>query len=279
MRRIDAHHHVWDLAVRDQPWAVHLPELYRTFDFDELLPQLAAARIDGTIIVQTVTVTEETPELLALALSTPQIAGVIGWLPLDQPDVSDRLMRLSGGPGGHALVGVRHQVQEEPDPRYLDRADVRRGLRAVAEGGVTYDLVVNSAQWNSVPGAVRAVPELRFVLDHAGKPPVADALPGPWKAWISELALLPNIAVKLSGLFTEAGADWTASAIRPYVDHLLESFGSARVMFGSDWPVSTLRANYGDVVAVTQSLLDGASQSEIDNVFGRTAAHWYGLEE
>ena len=144
MTIIDAHHHVWDLAVRDQPWIAgqEMAAIRRTFTVDDLRPAARAAGVGATVVVQTVTVAEETPELLALAAADPLVAGVVGWTDLTSPAVSDELARLAGGPGGGRLAGVRHQVQSEPDPDWLRRPDVIRGLRAVAAAGLAYDLVV-----------------------------------------------------------------------------------------------------------------------------------------
>src|SRR3954466_5251303 len=137
--RIDAHHHLWDLAVRDQPWITgpELAPLRRSFSVEDLA---AVATVDATVVVQTVTVPEETPDLLALAAAHDLIAGVVGWIDLTADDASEALGALRERPGGERLVGIRHQVQGEPDPEWLCRADVRRGLRAVARAGLVYDL-------------------------------------------------------------------------------------------------------------------------------------------
>lgn len=276
--RIDAHHHVWDLAVRDQPWTAGLPALRRSFRFDELRPQLDANAIDATVLVQTITVPEETPELLALAAAEPRVAGVVGWVDLTAPDVADRVKHLRELPGGERLVGVRHQVQEEPDARWLCRADVRRGLAAVAEADLAYDLLVRPHQLPAAVETVRALPQLRFVLDHAGKPEIATGALEHWRAEIRALAALPNVAVKLSGLVTEADHQaWTVGQLRPYVDVLFETFGAVRVMYGSDWPVCLLAATYAQVIAAATELSGALSPAEQAQVFGDTAAAWYRL--
>jgi L-fuconolactonase len=275
--RIDAHHHLWDLDVRDQPWTAELPALRRSFGIDELRPTLVANEVDATVLVQTISVADETPELLALADAEPVIAGVVGWIDLTAPDAADQLARLQDGEGGGRLVGIRHQVQEEPDPRWLCRADVRRGLAAVGEAGLAYDLLVKPQQLDSAVDTVRALPDMRFVLDHAGKPAIRDGAIQPWHAEIAELAQLPNVAVKLSGLVTEAADEWTVEQLRPYVDVLLQAFGPFRIMFGSDWPVCLLAASYREVVAAAHELTSQLSSAERDDVFGETAARWYGI--
>ncbi|MFF3656504.1 amidohydrolase family protein [Streptomyces olivochromogenes] len=278
--RVDAHHHVWDLSVRDQDW-INGPELQplrRDFALADLAPQARAAGVDRTVLVQTITVPEETPEFLALAAQGELIAGVVGWTDLTRPDVADELARLRELPGGRHLKGIRHQVQGEPDPEWLLRADVRHGLAAVADAGLVYDLVVLPHQ---LPACVRAAaghPGLTFVLDHLGKPPIATGALQPWATAVRALAALPNTVCKLSGMVTEADlAKWTVDGLRPYADTVLDAFGPGRLMFGSDWPVCTLAASYGQVVQVAEELTGGLGAEERAEVFGGTATRVYRL--
>jgi L-fuconolactonase len=275
--RIDAHHHLWDLDVRDQPWTAELPALRRSFDIDDLAPELASAGIDATVLVQTITTPDETPELLATAAGSPLIAGVVGWVDLEAPDVAHQIAALRELPGGDALVGIRHQVQGEPDPDWLTRPSVLRGLAAVAAAGLSYDLLVIPEQLPAAIAAARQLPELRFILDHAGKPRISQGELEPWSGFIASLAALPNVAAKLSGLTTEASAQWSVSELQPYVDVLFGSFGASRIMFGSDWPVSLLAAPYSETVAAAEHLLRGASEADREAVFGATALEWYQL--
>jgi L-fuconolactonase len=274
--RIDAHHHVWDLAAREQPWTTDIPLLRRTFTVDELRPALRAHRIDATVVVQTLPVEPETPELLRLAARDPQVAAVVGWVELTAPDVGDRLARLGELPGGEALVGVRHGVQDEADPDWLLRPEVRRGIAAVGTAGLVYELLVRPDQLAAAVRTVADLPDVRFVLDHAGNPEIRpDALP-PWAARLTALAACPNVAVKLSGLVTRT-APWSAAALRPYSDALLETLGPDRLMFGSDWPVCLLAAGYDEVIGVAEELTAALSPPERAAVFGTTAADWYGI--
>jgi L-fuconolactonase len=277
---VDAHHHVWDLTVRDQDWLTG-PErapLRRNFTLADLAPEASAAGVDRTVLVQTVTVPEETPELLALAAAHPLVAGVVGWTDLTRPDITDELARLRDLPGGDLLKGIRHQVQAEADPEWLLRADVRRGLAAVAAAGLVYDLVVLPHQLPACARAAAALPGLTFVLDHAGKPPVASGAVEPWASGARALADLPHTVCKLSGLVTEAApGSWSHADLRPYADVVLDAFGPGRTMFGSDWPVCTLEAAYGDVLATARALtghLDDAGRRE---VFETTAVRVYDL--
>jgi L-fuconolactonase len=275
--RIDAHHHVWDLAVRDQEWTRGIPVLRRSYLFDDLRPELVAGGVDGTIVVQTVTVPEETPELLSLAHHHREILGVVGWVDLTDPDVAGRLAALRSGEGGEWLVGVRHQVQGESDPEWLLRPDVLHGLAAVARAGLVYELLVTHDQLPQAVAVVDRVPGLRWVLDHAGKPPVAERALEPWRAHLSALAESADVACKLSGLLSEAGADWKVDDLRPYAEHVLSAFGADRVMAGSDWPTCLTHASYTRAREVQDDLLSGLSAADTAAVTGGTAERWYRL--
>ncbi|MFJ8025619.1 amidohydrolase family protein [Streptomyces sp. NPDC096311] len=278
--RVDAHHHVWDLSVRDQDWITgpELQPLRRDFGVADLAPQARAAGVDRTVLVQTITVPEETPEFLALAAQGELIAGVVGWTDLTRPDVADELARLRELPGGRHLKGIRHQVQGEPDPEWLLRPDVRDGLAAVAEAGLVYDLVVLPHQLSACVRAAAGHPGLTLVLDHLGKPPIATGALRPWATAVRALAALPNTVCKLSGMVTEADhGKWTVDGLRPYADTVLDAFGPGRLMFGSDWPVCTLAASYGQVVDVAEELTGGLGAAERAEVFGGTATRVYRL--
>ncbi|WP_330324178.1 amidohydrolase family protein [Streptomyces pseudovenezuelae] len=278
MTVVDAHHHVWDLSVRNQDWIASDSPLRRNFTLADLAPEATAAGVDRTVLVQTVTVPEETPEFLALAAGHELVAGVVGWTDLTRPDIADELARLRSLPGGTHLKGIRHQVQGEPDPGWLLRPDVRRGLTAVADAGLVYDLVVLPHQLPACVKAAESLPQLTFVLDHLGKPPIASGSPEPWATDVRALAALPNTVCKLSGMVTEADlATWTIDDLRPYADTVLEAFGPDRLMFGSDWPVCTLGATYGETMSVTKELTAGLGASEQADVLGGTATRTYGL--
>jgi L-fuconolactonase len=282
MTIIDAHHHVWDLAVRDQPWisGPAMAAIRRSFTPDDLRPHAAAAGVGATVLVQTVDVAAETPEMLALAARGPLVAGVVGWTDLTSPAIAGALDRLAAGPGGDRLVGIRHQVQSEPDPDWLRRPDVIRGLRAVAAAGLCYDLVVRPHQLPAAVHAAAAVPGLTLVLDHAGKPSVGGDITG-WAASLRDLAARPNTVCKLSGLVTELvpGVPPAArqAAFAEVADVVLSAFGADRVMFGSDWPVCLLASDYAGVVDLARSLTAGLSAAERAAVFGATAARAYQL--
>ncbi|MFJ4466454.1 amidohydrolase family protein [Streptomyces sp. NPDC089424] len=282
---VDAHHHVWDLSVRDQDWITgpELQPLRRDFTLADLVPLAAAASVDRTVLVQTVTVPEETPEFLALAAGHDLVAGVVGWTDLTRPDVADELARLRELPGGRYLKGIRHQVQGEPDPEWLLRPDVRRGLAAVADAGLVYDLLVLPHQLPASVRAAAALPGLTFVLDHLGKPSPAAGAPEPWASDIRALGELPNTVCKVSGLVTEmdrslwGGTSWPLAPLRPWWDTALDAFGPGRLMFGSDWPVCTVAATYAQVSYLAGALAIDLGPDERDAFFEGTATRVYDL--
>ena len=252
---IDAHHHLWDPGARRHAWLDALPSLCRPFGLDDFTPLARAHGVTASVLVQVLPSMAETGEFLAVAASGTLVAGVVGWADLTAPDVADQIARLRELPGGDRLAGLRHLVQDEPDPDWLDRAEVRRGLRALADAGLVYDLLVRPAQLPAAIRVARDLPGVSFVLDHGGKPGIARGQYEPWASLVAELAACPNVAGKLSGLVTEAGPHWSAAQIGPYASHLIDSFGPHRLMVGSDWPVCTLAATYGEVLDLAVSLL------------------------
>jgi L-fuconolactonase len=284
---VDAHHHLWDLAAREhrwlmgnQPWATdaELARLRRSFVLGDLAPLAAESGVTGTVVIQTVAEPWETPDLLALAAGPGGLlAGVVGWTDLTAPAVEDALAGLRALPGGSFLCGIRHPVLVEPDPDWLARPAVLGGLRALAAAGLTFDVVVLEHHLPAVVTAVRSVPELPFVLDHLGNPPVGSGdQSGPWAAAIRRLAALPNVTCKLSGMH---GAIATgADDLRPYYEAVLEAFGPERLLFGTDWPVSMLAAPYGEVCGLYRELTADLSAVEQEAVFERNARRFYGLQ-
>jgi L-fuconolactonase len=275
MDRIDAHHHIWDVTARRHDWLDPEPmaPVRRTFTLDDLAPHAAAAGVTRTVLVQVLPDLAETVEFLAQAAASDLVAGVVGWVDLTAPDAAAVLTAMPEG-----LVGVRHIVQSEPDPAWLNRPDVRRGLAAVEAAGLAYDLLTLPHQLPAAIDTARAMPGLTFVLDHLSKPPIASGELEPWRARITELAALPNVYCKLSGMVTEADwATWQVAGLRPYAEVVLEAFGPRRVMFGSDWPVCLLAAEYEQVAQAADELCAGLSEGERAEVFAGTARRAYNL--
>jgi L-fuconolactonase len=279
-RRIDAHHHVWDVALRDQPWITGpvMAPIRRSFGIEDLRPEAGAAGVTATVVVQTVAEVSETEELLDRAEATPLVAGVVGYVDLAAPDVGEQLDRLRELPSGGWLAGIRSPVQDEPDPGWLTYPAVLGGLREVARRDLVYDLLIRPHQLDAALTAVTRVPDGRYVVDHLSKPAIASGEWEPWASGVAALAARDNVSAKLSGLVTEASWNaWTTTDLRPYVDHAIEAFRPGRLLFGSDWPVCTLAAPYGRVVAATEELIGDLSTAERAAVMGDNAAAVYGL--
>ena len=272
---VDSHHHFWDPSRHDYPWmGDELASIRRRFGPEDLAPLLAAAGVDRTVLVQTISSVDETREFLATAAGTDFVAGVVGWVDLTEPSVGDTLAELRAGAGGTLLVGLRHQVHDEPDPRWLLRGDVQRGIEAVRDAGLVYDLLVKTRELPAAVELARTFPDLRFVLDHMAKPRIAAGPRDPeWEQAMAPLAGCPNVYCKLSGMVTEAKwSDWTPDDLQPYVSRVLEWFGPQRCMFGSDWPVCLLASEYARVVSTMRAIL-----GDDGDLFGATATRAYRL--
>ena len=279
---VDAHHHVWDLARRPQPWLdeLGLDALRRSFDTADLVADAAAGLcgrpLAATVLVQCLPVLAETEDLLQLAETDPLIAGVVGWVDLTAPDVSRQLDWLRTLPGGQLLVGIRHLVQAEPDPGWLLRTDVRRGLDEVAERGLCYDLLVLPHQLPATAALAEQSPQLRLVLDHAAKPPIRSGDLRDWARDLRTLAASPQVVCKFSGLITEADHErWSTQDLWPVAQELLDAFGPQRLMFGSDWPVCRVAGGWAAWASAAEELLGPLSSAELEQVLHGTARRTY----
>jgi L-fuconolactonase len=272
---VDAHHHLWDPAHRDYPWmGEELASIRRRFDAGDLKPLLDANGVDRTVVVQTVSSLDETREFLRAAAENEFIAGVVGWVDLTDPSVAKTVGELQRGEGGSFLVGIRHQVHDEPDPEWLLREEVQNGIAAVGEAGLVYDVLVRTRELPAALETVKRHAGMRFVIDHAAKPRIAaGARDEAWETALAQLAACANVTCKLSGLVTEADwKTWTPGQLEPYVNRVLGWFGPERCMFGSDWPVCLLAAPYADVLKALRSIAGDDA-----NIFGGTATRVYGL--
>jgi len=278
--RIDAHQHFWDPTRYEYPWMVGeaMEPVRRAFTPNDLAAELEAHGVASTVLVQTVSNLAETREFLDIAAHTDFVKGVVGWVNLTSPSVGDDLDELLDRPTGNRFVGVRHQVHDEPDPRWLCRDDVRRGLAAVQSRQLAYDLLVRARELPAATETVAAFPELQFVLDHIAKPRIIEGHDDSWSEHMPRLAALPNVSVKLSGMVTEAEwARWTSADLRPFVRAVVDWFGTDRVMFGSDWPVCLLAGSYGSVSAALADALGPLSPSEEQLLYRDNALTAYRL--
>ena len=276
---VDAHVHFWDPAPEEYPWMTgDYAAIRRRFGPEDLRPELVARGVSRSILVQTRSSLDETREFLALAEATEFIAGVVGWVDLVDPSVADTIAELRAGPAGDKLVGIRHQVQDEPDPDWLLRADVRRGLQAVEVAGLAYDLLVRPRELSAALATVRALPGLRFVIDHLAKPPIRSGVLEPWATLLQPIGDLPNASCKVAGLVTEADWErWRPDDFIPYVRQVVEVFGPERLLFGSDWPVCLVAASYVRVFDVASLMLEGLTPAERARMFGENAIAVYRL--
>lgn len=280
-RTVDAHQHFWDPARAEYPWMTEaLARVRRRFGPDDLRPLLTAQGIDRTVLVQTRSSLDETREFCATAAATDFVAGVVGWVDLTDPRVSETLRALKTSPAGGTLVGVRHQVHDEPDAGWLLRDDVRRGLRSVGDAGLAYDLLVRTRELPAALRVVREFPEMRFVIDHIAKPPIRTGKMDGWADAMAPFSDCDNVFCKLSGMITEADwSGWQSDDLVPYVRRVIGWFGEDRLMFGSDWPICLLAGSYVQVIDALRRALGGIPPRAWAKIMGENAVRFYRLEE
>jgi len=279
---IDSHHHLWDTSKRAYEWLANLPAIRRSFLPEDLRPLLQASGVDATVLVQTIADLDETREFLQFAADTDFIAGVVGWADLTAPNIDDVLSELKSGANGQYLAGIRHLVHDEDNPDWLLGEDVQHGLNALANAGLVYDVLVRPRELPSAITVARDFPHLKMVIDHIAKPPIASGELEPWASQMREFAALGHVACKLSGMVTEADREtWTPEDLKPYVATVMEIFAPDRLMYGSDWPVCLLAADYAEVIGALRTVLtelDVLNPESEAAIFGNTAIRWYGLD-
>jgi L-fuconolactonase len=271
--RIDAHHHLWTLARGDYGWLTPaLAPIYRDFGLADLAPHLAAAGIEGTILVQAAATEAETMFLLDIAESSDVVRGVVGWTDFDAADAAARIDALAAR---SLLVGLRPMVQDIADDDWLLGPALAPLLTAMARNGLVFDALVLPRHLPRLLQIVGRHPDLAFVLDHCGKPRLATGEIATWQRDIALLAQHPNIVCKVSGLVTEAAPDWKIADLRQAVDHVVACFGPQRLLWGSDWPVVDLAGGYAGWFAAAETLLADLSPREKAAIFGGNAARIY----
>jgi L-fuconolactonase len=273
--RVDAHQHYWRYdAVRDSWITPAMGVLRRDFLPADAVPLLAAARIDAVVAVQADQSDTETDFLLSLAERHEMIRGVVGWVDVRAADLAEQLDRYGSAP---RLKGFRHIAQGEPDD-FLARPDVITGVTVLGALGYSYDILIYPRQLAAAQQLVSSCPDVRFVLDHCAKPAIAGGDLQEWRAGLNRLARHENVTCKLSGLVTETSwRAWTDADLVPCLDAAAEAFGPERLMFGSDWPVCLLAAEYARVVDVIERWAVRLTTSEHERVFGGTAQDAYRL--
>jgi L-fuconolactonase len=271
---VDSHAHLWDLGRRDQPWIAANSPIRRNFGVGDLRAAIAPTPITRVVLAQVINDEDETRDFLEHSAREELIAGVVGWIDIAAANLSEKLSALTTT--GH-LVGIRHQLLAEADPvAWLQRSDVHRGLAELARSNLVFDLIIRPEHFAAAISVVRAHPSLQFVLNHIGKAPIAAGDLEPWATGLRRLAAEPNVACKLSGMMTIADVNsWTYDDIRPFTEVVVEAFGPSRLMFGSDWPVSTQAASYLQVFEVAELICSPLSASERHDILGGTARTIY----
>ncbi|WGF86505.1 amidohydrolase family protein [Marinivivus vitaminiproducens] len=272
--RIDSHQHFWRIERGDYGWMTPDMPIARDFLPDDLQPLLAEHDIGKTVLVQAAPTEAETAFLLKIARETDFVAGVVGWVDMAAAAAPERLADLARDPW---LVGIRPMVQDLPDDHWLSRPDLDDTFQALIELDLRFDALVKPRHLPALLGVIERYPQLRVVVDHGAKPEIADGNIAPWAEAMTEIADHRHVVCKLSGLVTEAAPDWTGDTLAPYVDHLLDRFGPERLMFGSDWPVVTLRCDYRTWLDVVERRLAGLRPAERAAIMGGTAHRFYNL--
>ncbi len=276
MLKIDAHQHFWKYNPDEYDWINdEMPELKRNYLPDQLQKHLKHNGFDGCIAVQARQSEEENDFLSGLAQDYPFIKGVIGWTDLQSEDIEEKLESLIRNP---VICGIRHLVQDEPDPRFMLNAKFMRGISCLKKYGFCYDILIRPGHLPVAEEFVKRFPDQKFVIDHIGKPDIKKHILQPWKDDIERIARHPNVCCKLSGMVTEAEwRGWQKSDFLPYLDVVFEAFGAGRLMIGSDWPVCTLSAEYDEALGIINDYLSVLSTDEQEKVLGGNAVRIYKL--
>ena len=275
MSFIDAHQHYWTLGLGHNDWpGPDLEPIFRDFGPGDLKPHLSAAAISRTVLVQAAPNVAETEFLLETAAREETVAAVVGWVDILAADAGRELQRLKAHP---KLKGIRPMLQGIDETAWILRPEAIAALDMLPQLDLRFDALIQPRHLPVIAALADRLPYLAIVVDHGAKPFIAEGSLEPWATDMAALARRPNVHVKLSGLVTEAGGNWSVERLRPYADHLLDVFGADRVMFGSDWPVVLLEAGYAEWFAAAQALTANCTEAERQAIFLGTAARFYGI--
>lgn len=279
MMCIDAHQHFWQIENRQGRWPPPaLAPLYRDFAPQDLLPALRRCRIAGTVLVPSLARMSDTEFMLELALRHDFILGVVGWIDLKSAAAP---VHIAGLVQHTKFRGLRAMLQELADDRWIDDPALDTAVQSMIDHGLSFDALVLQHHLPGLRTFAQRHPELPIVIDHAAKPPIARGARAGWQREIAALARLPNVHCKLSGLLTEAGSGCCQLRLQPYFEHVFASFGARRLMWGSDWPVLRLAADYDEWFTMARGLcaaLPGMHDEDLDAVFGGNAHRFYRLQ-
>lgn len=277
--KIDAHQHFWELERFDYAWldAPDLKPIRRDFVPADLLPHLKNRNIDRSVFVQTRHDVEENRWALALCESNSFLAGIVGWVDLASEQCEAQLLEFKDHP---KFLGIRHITQDEPDEDFIVRDEVIRGLQVLEKHQVPFDLLFFVRHLKHAVTVAKACPDLPLVIDHLAKPRIKEQSVADWEANFRAAARCDNIYCKLSGMVTEADWEsWKPTDLKPYIDIALDAFGPSRLMYGSDWPVCELAASYEQVYDALAENISALSNSEQEQILGKTAARFYGIPD
>lgn len=273
--KIDAHHHFWNYNPVEYDWIDDsMPVIRRSFLPTDLRNEIETAGIDGVVSVQARQTLEETDWLLQLASENDFIKGVVGWLPLADPNMTELLQQYAEF---EKLKGIRHIVQGQP-AGFLDAPEFNQGISQLNKHDLVYDILIFENQLEEAIRLVDRHPDQPFVLDHIAKPKIKNAQLNPWQKNIRSLAKRDNVSCKLSGMVTEADPqNWNEQQIQPYLETVLSAFGPQRLMFGSDWPVCLLATDYSQWSKLIQNYIAPLSGVEQAAIMGENASRIYKL--
>ena len=276
--RIDAHQHFWKYDsvtyswISDAMWVIR-----RDYTPADLLPLLRAAEMDGCVTVQVNQTEVENKEMLVLAEQNDFIRGIVGWIDLQHPEVEFRLEWYKDA--YPKLKGFRHILQGERDRALMLKPAFKRGIGSLRKFGYTFDILIFPDQLGYTREFVASFPDQPFIIDHIAKPYIKDRfITEEWKDAIRAVAAYPNVSCKISGMVTEADwKNWKPEHFRPYLDAVVDSFGPERIVFGSDWPVCLVAAEYAQVIGIVEDYFAGFSADEQAAFFGGNATRFYNL--
>lgn len=272
--KIDAHQHFWQVERGEYGWLTpELGVLYRDYGPEDLTPLLKRCAIDGTVLVQAAPTLAETEFLIGLAEKNSFIKGVVGWVDFESPNAVKDIERLAKSPH---LVGLRPMIQDIEDTDWMLKPQLNPAFEALIAADLTFDALVFPRHLSNLQTLLAGYPSMRVVIDHGAKPQIASKQFDVWAADMSALAKNTGAFCKLSGLITEAASDWQPIDLKPYMDHLISSFGADRLIWGSDWPVLNLTSNYAQWHQLVEKRL--SRENAVERVMGQNAQRAYKLK-
>jgi L-fuconolactonase len=277
---VDTHLHIWNPRYLRYPWLDDIPLLNKPYLLEDYNKATGPVEVERMVFLQCECepsqFMQEAAWVTEQAQIDPRIQGIVPWAPLEQGDAARvHLETLARNP---LIKGVRRIIQFEPDPEFCLQPDFVRGVQALADYGLSFDICIHEGQMANTVKMVAQCPDVQFILDHIGKPQIRNHLMEPWRTELTKLAAFPNVWCKMSGLVTEADhKQWTPQDLRPYIDHVMETFGFDRVMYGGDWPVAYQATEYPRWVSTLEEAVSGASEAELRKLFHGNAIAFYRL--